>query len=83
MKSEPAIALGELLRRFGLSVRVGAQQGVFIRLATAASPQPIEVGVEASVPYCVSSFVRLGPGHWEASWVFAIDDGRYRAAVGA
>ena len=83
MKSEPAIAFGELLRRFGLSVRVGAQQGVFIRLATAASPQPIEVGVEASVPYCVSSFVRLGPGHWEASWVFAIDDGRYRAAVGA
>jgi hypothetical protein len=83
MKSKPAMAFGELLRRFGLPVRVGAQQGLFIRLAEAASPKPIEVGVEVGVPYCVSSFVRLEPGHWEASWVFAIDDRRYRAAVGA
>lgn len=83
MKSTPAMAFGELLRRFGIRVRVGDQHGLFLRLAEAGAPQPIEIAADENVPFSVSAFVRSQPGRWEASWVFAIDDGRYRAAVGA
>lgn len=83
MKSMPAMAFGELLRRFGIPVRVGDQQGLLIRLAEAGAPQPIEIAADENVRFSASAFVRSQPGHWEASWVFAIDDRRYRAAVGA
>ena len=78
MKAHPLVAFRELLRRFGLPVRVGVQQGLFLPYVQGLTPQAMEVAADEDTQWAISSFQSIAPDHWEGKWIFAIDSRRYR-----
>jgi hypothetical protein len=81
LKTDPRQALDELIRRFGREFSInGSPPTKFIETRHVDAPDITIDGGGNEVT--VSSWVRKLPGGgWDASYVWAIDEARYRAAL--
>lgn len=84
--TDPSVVFRKVIERYGLTVSVGNQTGLFVPSARLPVPSNgpaklVEVNNPLNHPCAVCAFFRIQDGTADVHWAFAIDNYRYRREV--